>query len=164
MISACLTARAFKLTRTCDDCPWLRKTKPGQFRPERFFKLKESCEEGFGALFPCHQSPSWQEHVCVGYLLSPESRNNFRVRLALSRGKYDIRKLVARGPIYSSYVEMSAANGAKVVLRQQGSADLLQQGQQERYSVRYRKYPVHYSRVLEVPMRDWLRATFNESG
>ncbi len=106
---------SFDATSPCRDCPWRRDVKPGKFPPQKFEQWAESCEPGFGAFFQCHQKPV----VCVGYLMCPDSLNNNRVRMALIKKQLNPQRLSSKAPLYESYVEMAAANGA--VIRLKGS-------------------------------------------
>lgn len=102
---------AFCATRPCGECPWRKDVPVGRFPPERYVALASSVQQGFNPMFACHKSPEGcgNEFACVGYLLSPESRNNFAVRLALIQGRIDLSKLSTDAPMFESYAEM--ANG-----------------------------------------------------
>jgi hypothetical protein len=102
---------SFAATRTCDECPWRKDVPPGRFPPARFERLRSTVEQGIDKpLFACHKTREGREVVCVGYLLCPASRDNFRVRLALWREEFDPAKLVAAGPLFRTYGAMERAN------------------------------------------------------
>jgi hypothetical protein len=109
--SCSLKTSGYRLTKQCNECPWRKDVPTGRFSPERFAALLPSVEQGFGDMFACHKTTQDDPSACVGYLLSKESENNFRIRMAYARGKFDPSKLEASGPNYESYAEMATANG-----------------------------------------------------
>lgn len=98
---------------TCEECPWRKDVEPGQFPPERFELLSGTVgpEDGFRPIFACHKSRDGEELACVGYLMR-YAYNNLHCRLAMSRGELNVKLLVATGPLYETYEQMAAANGA----------------------------------------------------
>lgn len=109
----------FRLKTTCAECPWRRDVPTGRFPPERFERLRTTCEQAFGPYFSCHKSTNDAPAICVGYLLV-DGQNNFRVRLAQVRREFDPRGLRAEGPLYASYEEMAEANGTPWPRRRRG--------------------------------------------
>lgn len=99
----------FAVHRTCRECPWLRETPIGRFPVERFVELSDTARQGFNGVFACHKSPDDQEQACAGYLLVA-GMNNWTVRLAAIRGRFDLAEISASGPLYDSYAEMLMAN------------------------------------------------------
>jgi hypothetical protein len=95
---------------TCDECPWRRDVAVGRFPPERFIELASTSVQHIGPLFACHVTPEGGEHACVGWLLV-DGVENLRVRIAISTGELNLRRLVARGELYNSFGEMAEANG-----------------------------------------------------
>lgn len=71
--------------------------------------MESSCRQGFGRLFACHMSTEGGEFACAGYLLVA-GLQNFRVRLALARGRLDPDEIVSDVALYGSFAEMARAN------------------------------------------------------
>lgn len=111
MTTASEGSKVFGAKVTCDECPWRRDVPVGRFPPERYQSLRVTVQQGFGRpLFACHKSTEGKDVACAGYLLSDDSRANFRVRLALIEGDFDPAAISARGPLFATYAEMEAAN------------------------------------------------------
>lgn len=106
--------RKFCGTTTCNECPFLKDVPVGRFPPERFQQLRRTAQQGFNPIFACHKTIEGSDNACVGYLLV-DGLNNFNVRLALSRKRFNPSELKATGPLYDSYKEMEDANDLDAV-------------------------------------------------
>lgn len=81
--------------RPCDECPWRRDTKPGQFPAERYEALRRTSgtqgnEVGPTApMFACHKSAEGGEIACAGWL-AVCGYEHIGVRIALSQGRLPV--------------------------------------------------------------------------
>ncbi|HXE51207.1 MAG TPA: DUF6283 family protein [Ramlibacter sp.] len=102
----------FALVIQCDECPWRRDVPTGNFPPERYAALANSCRQGYppAPMFACHKTPEGKEQACVGYLLR-NGTNNIAVRIAAAEGRVKLRALQVRGPLYDGFRAMAVANG-----------------------------------------------------
>lgn len=101
----------FAVLRTCRECPWKTTSVPGKFAPERYRKLRRTCEQSLAnPVFACHMSPEGEEKACAGFLLV-EGVNNILVRIAAAYGRFSYDDIKADGPLYESFAAMARANG-----------------------------------------------------
>jgi hypothetical protein len=107
-------------SRPCDECPWRRDVKPGQFPATRYDALEnthgaDGQEAPYGApFFGCHKSPEGREFACAGWL-AVEGYNHIGVRVAVAYGHFPGSALAPGEDwpeLFGSYAEMAAAQGA----------------------------------------------------
>lgn len=105
----------------CQECPFRRDTRPGQFPACRYEALKATAgapgaEAGIGApLFACHKSPEGREEACAGWL-AVSGYEHLGVRLAVAQGRLPASVLTpGEGwpELHSSYDEMAAVKAGK---------------------------------------------------
>lgn len=108
-----MSDRSFAAKSPCDECPWRKDSPIGRFPPERFERLRSTCEQGANKpLFACHKTQEGREVACVGWLIV-EGHNNFAVRVALIQRRFSYDEIENSHPLYESYDEMARANGCK---------------------------------------------------
>ena len=101
----------FCMPITCPECPWRRDVPVGRFPPERYARLRDTCETGgLRAIFACHKSPEGAERACAGFLLVHGANSN-AVRLAVIRGRFRPDEIRAAAPLYDDFAVMARANG-----------------------------------------------------
>lgn len=78
--------------RPCEECPWRRDTKPGQFPPQRYIDLRSTTgaagqEAPMNApMFACHKSSEDETMPCAGWLASV-GYYHLGVRIHLMNGR-----------------------------------------------------------------------------
>lgn len=101
------------MLRTCSECPWLKSSPRGQFSPERYAALRNTCRSGgLWPFFACHKTPEGKERACAGFLLVQGADSN-RVRLCMGPD-WNLGMVTASGPLYGSFRKMALANGYRV--------------------------------------------------
>lgn len=105
--------------KPCEQCPWRKDTRRGQFPAERYDQLADTtgspgAEAGIGApIFGCHKSSEEEPMPCAGWLAAV-GYESLTVRLALSNGSIRPEALEPGDdwpPLFESYEEMRAAQG-----------------------------------------------------
>lgn len=111
--------------RPCEQCPWRRDVRGGQFPADRYEKLANtSGERGNEAaidapLFACHKSSDDETMPCAGWLAAV-GRDSLRVRILALRGEIPVEALDPREdwpPLFESFDEMVAAQSGEAGAR-----------------------------------------------
>lgn len=98
--------------RPCENCPWRKDARPGEFSAERYRALAASAYDLSEVLFACHKSLDGREVTCAGFL-ARGADHNLAVRFAyLRRGLEPIDRSDGLD-LYEGFRELAIANGVE---------------------------------------------------